>query len=118
MSSEQQMPQNSKSAFTATAWEGGGYGLKISIADRKKYFERSWGHVQLVFPSGEKAEANINKKSFWNDTCRELISADIGRWLIAEKLAPWHKGKPPHVSLTPRGGGIFDVRVTHDYTRS
>jgi hypothetical protein len=111
MSSAQRAPQNSNSTFTATGWKGGAYGLKVSIADRKWHFERSWERVRLVFPSGETVEVNIAKKSFWNDTCRELIGAGIGRWLMAEKLAPWKKGRPPLIKLCPRGDGIFDVSV-------
>jgi hypothetical protein len=40
--------------ISATAWNSGkhhasgaGYGLKISVADRDRYFRREWGTVQL-----------------------------------------------------------------------
>ncbi|MEN6443521.1 MAG: hypothetical protein ABFC71_07210 [Methanoregula sp.] len=43
---------------------------------------------------------NINKKSFWGQTCRELINKKIGSWLIENKLAPWPKHFPPRLILT------------------
>ena len=62
-------------------WETAGYGLKISCADRDRIFRRSQKRVRLILemPGGKPrfAEANINKASFWNGTCREMISKDI-----------------------------------------
>jgi hypothetical protein len=52
---------------------------------------------------------NIDKPSFWTQTCRELIHQRIGVWLIGEGMGHWTKGKPPRVKLLPRGERAFDV---------
>jgi hypothetical protein len=44
--------------------------------------------------------------SFWR-ACTELRSADVGRWLVAHRLAPWPKGAPPHLNLEHLGGASF-----------
>ena len=79
-------------SFLATAWNNGqwhtggaGYGLKVSVADRDRFFWRNWRFVtlQLVVDAGVvDVQANCAKDSFWNGTCRELISRQIGRWFI------------------------------------
>jgi hypothetical protein len=103
----------------ATAWNNGqhsqsgsGYGLKISSQDRNQYFRREWGTVKLrLDATAAPIVVNIDKASFWNDTCRELISADLGRWLLANRFAPWPTGKPPRFTLIPREARIFDIRA-------
>lgn len=104
--------------ISATTWNNGqhhpsgaGYGLKISAADRDRYFRREWGTVQIRIGGAEPIQLNINKPSFWNDTCRELISADLGRWLLANRFAPWPNGRPPRFVLGPREQGVFELRV-------
>jgi hypothetical protein len=100
-----------------TAWNNGqhdksgnGYGLKIPIADRDKYFDRTRGSVKVVVSdSGAEIEVNTNKKSFWSDSCRELISKELGVWLIRRGLAPWPKGSPPQVKVTPLAEGHFRI---------
>lgn len=82
-----------------TAWTSGnsGFGMKISISDRDKYFKRKWGVVKLELPQGNNfihCTPNIDKDSFWNDTCRELIAKEIGGWLKDNGYYPWKKGKP------------------------
>ncbi|MGA0594101.1 hypothetical protein [Enterovirga sp. CN4-39] len=53
---------------------------------------------------------NIDKASFWGGRCRELISAEIGRWLMGAGKAPWPMRKPPTVRFVPRSGeAAFDV---------
>lgn len=94
-----------------TAWNNGnpaptgaGYGLKIGIADRDRYFRREWKTVILVLEEhGTPVEINVAKPSFWGKTCRELISAEVGRWLISNGLAPWRAGRPPKLVLEPQG---------------
>ena len=80
-----------------TAWNNGkqsatgaGYGLKIDAATRDQYFRREWKSVMVFLEDQEKpVKINVGKKSFWNKTCRELINAEVGRWFIKNKLAPW-----------------------------
>ncbi len=101
----------------AVAWNngtyrptGGGYGLKLSAADRDIYIRREWEHVLLFLPGRQDSvRINIDKPSFWNDTCRELISREIGAWLITQGLGRWPKGHPPRIGLRVRGEGAFDV---------
>ncbi len=89
---------------------GAGYGLKLSIEDRDTFFDKNWTTVFVQLPNnGEEIEINIAKPSFWNKTCRELISQDIGIWLRSEDLAPWTKGKPPKFELLPNGDKKFRV---------
>jgi hypothetical protein len=89
-----------------TAWNNGkhlssgaGYGIKLSIQDRDLYFDPKWNSAIVSLPDGNKVEANINKSSFWNGTCRELINKQIGQWFIGSRLAPWQKGSPPKLKL-------------------
>ncbi len=108
--------------FTATAWNNGshrpsgaGYGVKVSVADRDAHFKRQWRTVELHVPDADRPfRVNIDKGSFWNDTCRELISKEIGIWLRNSRLAPWPKGAPPKLRLCPRGVGVFEVRPAGD----
>jgi len=103
--------------FFAVAWNNGayhttgaGYGVKLSAVDRDSHIRREWGHVSL-FLSGrqEPLRVNIDKPSFWNDTCRELINREIGAWLIAQGLGRWPSGGPPRIELRVRSEGAFDV---------
>lgn len=92
-----------------TAWNNGqhhatgaGYGLKIDVRDRDQYFRREWRSVILKLEGEDGTiEVNIAKPSFWNATCRELISAAIGCWLLKNRLAPWPKNRPPKLILEP-----------------
>jgi hypothetical protein len=106
-------------ALILTEWSNGtpsptgsGYGLKFdSRGERDAHFKREWGTVNLYFPNvALPVSVNISKKSFWNDTCRELIKKEIGLWLLNNKMAPWPPGDPPRVQLHSRGGSAFDVR--------
>ena len=100
-----------------TAWNNGthsltgaGYGLKLSVEDRDREFDRDWKEVKVILPNAMKVVVNINKASFWNNTCHEFISKDIGQWLISKGLAPWLKGSPPKFSLVSLGGGLFSLK--------
>ena len=92
-----------------TAWNNGyhhsdsnGYGLRIKIEDRDKFIKRSWGYLFFDLEGKEKPiSLNIQKNSFWNGSCRELISKEIGVWLVKNKFAPWEKGSPPKFNLIP-----------------
>lgn len=104
--------------FFATAWNNGryhasgaGYGLKFATSDRDTYFSREWEDIYLHLAGTEApVRANIAKASFWNDTCREVISKEIGLWLISHRLAPWRVGHPPRLLMEPIGDRGFSVR--------
>ena len=106
----------------AKAWNNGshdpsgnGYGIKIEATDRDSYFNRTWKHVTLHLEGvGGFLDVNIDKPSFWGEICRELISKEIGQWLIKNERAPWPKGEPPKLELSPMVEGQFQVRFVED----
>jgi hypothetical protein len=87
---------------------GAGYGLKIDAEDRNRFFRQNWKNILLSL-EGEMDEvaANVNKKSFWNPECGELISKRVGLWLIKHSKAPWPKGCPPKIRLEPTSENRF-----------
>lgn len=106
-----------------TAWNngsrhssGGGYGLKVSVSDRDRYFKREWKYIILELEGRTSAiKINVDKASFWNGTCGELISAEIGRWLRKTGLAPWTKGNPPKLVMEHIKNNQFSLkRISHD----
>lgn len=102
-----------------TAWKGGagtstgaGFGLKVGRRDRDLHFDRVWASVEVELPVArgfQLVEVNIAKASFWNDTCRERISAEIGRWLIHRGIAPWPHRRPPKLPVEVVGPRRFRV---------
>jgi len=105
-------------SFTVTAWNNGspsktgsGYGLKISINDRDNYFKKSKKSA-ILHLSGKSGTISINtdKPSFWSPICRELISKDVGEWLISNKLGKWSKGNPPKLTLVSLGNNEFRLK--------
>lgn len=78
--------------------DGNGYGIKIGNLDIQKHFKRKWGEINLKL---DKIDIllNIDKDSFWNGKCGELISKKIGIWLIERNLSKWPKGKPYDLCL-------------------
>lgn len=101
-----------------TAWNNGsrsasgaGYGLEVTKKDRDIYFKREWQHILLsLLDNSAPIKVNIDKDSFWNDTCRELIAKEIGMWLLSEKHAPWTKGCPPKFELAHTNSNSFAIR--------
>jgi hypothetical protein len=103
--------------FVVVAWNNGshhrsgaGYGFKMSEGDRDTYLNREWGAVELHLGGAEPARVNIDKASLWGNSCRELISREIGQWLINRGLAPWPNGSPPKFRLVPKGERAFEVQ--------
>ncbi|QBQ54782.1 hypothetical protein [Nitrosococcus wardiae] len=99
-----------------TAWNNGqysatgaGYGVKLSIQDRDREFDRGWKAVTLELENGKSIRVKVAKKSFWSEACRELIHAEIGLWMLAQGLAPWPKGHPPKLQLISTGEAKFKL---------
>lgn len=100
-----------------TAWNNGshhttgsGYGFKVSIVDRDQFFKKEWKYILLeIEGEPEVISVNIDKATFWNDTCHELIHKSIGKWMLKHGLAPWIKGKPPKFILETVEGNRFRV---------
>ena len=77
-----------------------GYGIKISLQDRERYFDRTWQTVILHLSGLENpVEVNVAKPSFWNRTCGELIKKEIGNWYLRGHSPRWTRGNPPTVRL-------------------
>lgn len=100
----------------ATGWSNGspsptgaGYGLKIGVEERDRHFDRGWSEVSVELPSGESTFVPLSE-SFWQ-RCSELRSASIGRWLLAEGLAPWPPGQPPQLELKHLGGSRYRLEA-------
>lgn len=107
---------NSSAGISASAWSNGapgsngsGYGLKVTPQTRDAHFDQSWQSVTLSLPTGTQVEAPITP-SFWNK-CTEIRHADIGKWFVAQGLAPWPKGEPPGFDLRVLGPARFEVRA-------
>jgi hypothetical protein len=103
------------SEIIGVAWRGGTYGIKIpERAVRFQNFDRRWGTVTLLLQGHERpVEVNIDKESFWDGDCGELIATEIGRWMASKGLAPWPRGNPPHFRLRPISPGVFEVSPIH-----
>ena len=102
-----------------TAWNNGshhsngaGYGFKVRTEDRDKHFDRTWENVEVELPNGDVVEAKIEKDSFWNTKCRELINKEFGKWLIHKSFAPWENGKPPNFELVHVANNRFRLSDT------
>jgi len=104
---------------TWTAWKNGKhgqpgtmYGFTVDTVDRAGRFHRSWGTVFIELPSSPHsvvAEADVDKDSFWDGSCRHLISNEIGSWMIQRGHAPWSKGSPPRFTVRVVGPRRFEV---------
>jgi hypothetical protein len=106
-------------AFIAKTWNNGdynpsgaGYGIKISFEDRDRFFNRDW-QTAIFHLNGydHPVEVNVAKASFWNPTCRELISQHIGIWLQRNNRATWDYGQPHRVRMTVVGEREFKVEL-------
>ena len=99
-----------------TAWNNGkhhktgaGYGFKLNAVDRDREIDKKWKFIVVQLPNGKLVEANIDKPSFWSETCREIINKEFGEWLISNGLAPWPKGSPPQFQLTLLSANQFKL---------
>ncbi|MCX5886413.1 MAG: hypothetical protein NT096_10975 [Proteobacteria bacterium] len=105
--------------MVVTAWNNGrhnesgsGYGIKISVADRDQHFQKNWKTILLRIDDQKKEiKINTNKKSFWGNTCRELIHKQIGLWFRQTKMAPWPKGTPPSLKLIHVSNNHFMLKT-------
>jgi hypothetical protein len=88
----------------ATGWKGGTYGIRVGKENAKRYFDRSWNTIQVDI-DGRVHQFPLNE-TFWT-TCPEFRGAEIGVWLCATGLAPWPRGHPPQVLLSPLGSNRF-----------
>jgi hypothetical protein len=99
-----------------TAWSNGrplrtgaGYGIRLSVGDRDRFFDPDWSDVSVDVADGEPVLVPLSS-SFWR-SCPELRSAAIGQWLLRNALAPWPRGAPPTLVLSPAGTRRFHLRL-------
>lgn len=100
-----------------TAWKNGTasasstsaeYGVRLDADDRDRYFRRDWETIELELQGyAQVVKVDVAEPSFWNGGCRELIHAEIGRWLVDNGLSSWDLGKPPKLALKFIGGSRF-----------
>ena len=76
---------------------GAGYGVVMSEGVRDQLFDPGWRSVRVSLGGDETVEISLSP-SFWG-SCRELRGVPIGRWLLRNQLAPWPKGRPPHLVI-------------------
>ena len=100
----------------ATAWhnggqptDAGGYGIKLHAADRDRHFDKEWDEIVLELEGGSEVTVTLSP-SFWR-SCSELRSAEIGCWLLDRGVAPWQRGNPPTMAITPVDGNRFSARL-------
>lgn len=107
--------------FIARTWNNGshhpsgaGYGLKIRLQDREQFFNRNWQTVILHLDGHERpVEVNVAKASFWNRSCGELISREIGIWLQRNNRNRWPNRQPHEVRFTVVGERAFRVEFVN-----
>ena len=106
--------------FVGSAWNNGshsmsgaGYGIKLKPRDRDICFRKPEVFLRLE-GQADDVPINTGKPSFWNNTCRKLISKVIGFWLIRNGQAPWTKGYPPKLHLKPTGKWAFKVTILQE----
>src|SRR5437899_6696560 len=93
----------------ASGWksgEGGTYGIRVGKENAKKFFDPAWSTIEVEIDGSTHGFALSD--TFWT-TCPEFRGAEIGAWLLATGLAPWPRGKPPHLELMPLGGNRFKL---------
>ena len=95
-----------------TTYKAAEYGFKIKVADRDKFFSRNWKNIVLKLPIRNgfiEAVCNIEKPSFWNDKCHEVIKKEIGLWLMENEYAKWSKRKPFKFEVKHIRDNVFEL---------
>ncbi len=96
--------------MVVTGWKGAPLGLRMRRADRDKLLQREWKHLVLELEGRPTPiKVNIDKPSFWDGVCYELVKKEIGEWLISNGLAPWPKRHPPRLRMEHISGNRFFV---------
>ena len=100
--------------MTFTAWTNGdkGFGFKISAEERDISFSKEIHFADILLPQNGSfvtVTCNTNKSSFWNKTCKELISSKIGTWLKENNYYPWPDGNPPKFEAEKVNPNTFKI---------
>ncbi len=98
----------------ASAWNNGnpdynsgaGLGLHIFTNYEKNIFGKKFETIDLYY-NGELIAKDVNVT---DKNCPELISSEIGKWLIDNGWHDWPDGKPYKFKLSQRGNtNEFDI---------
>lgn len=101
----------------ATAWkntasevEGGIYGIRVGLVNRREHFpDETWEEVELRIDGRFHTFRLLD--GFWRK-CPEIRDDDaetIRNWLRRHHSLTWEPGNPPHVRLMPLGGRQFEL---------
>ena len=91
---------------------GNGYGIRIGAKNRDEHFKRQWKTVSLELEGEpESIDVNIDKPSFWDTSCLEIISVKIGKWLIKNRRGKWPRGLPPRIVMNHIGSNRFHLQL-------
>lgn len=94
---------------TSNIKTGSGYGIRIKLKDRNRYFSRDWNSVKIKIDSDKDFDVNLSK-AFWGK-CPELRSKWIGKWMLKQGFVPWPKFKPPKLKLEPIGDRTYKLSL-------
>jgi hypothetical protein len=95
---------------------GAGYGIRIPIILRDRYFNKKYSFIILELEDySEVIHVNIAKKSFWDSTCRELIHKEIGKWMIKHQIDSWDQGSPFNLKMEWKSENKFKLFKYVDY---
>lgn len=87
-----------------SAWYGGTYGIRVGIDNARRFFDKSWAHIEVEI-EGVFYRFNLSQ-TFWS-TCPEFRGGPIPNWLKSQGLVPWPRGNPPKFELNPLGNNRF-----------
>jgi hypothetical protein len=95
--------------MNASAWSNGAglYGIRVGVANRDAYFNRSWTEIAVELDGLWHMFAVTG--GFWND-CPEFRDRDgiISSWLVKHYGSlDWPTGHPWEVVLMPLSGNGF-----------
>jgi hypothetical protein len=101
-----------RARLVVSGWKSGTFllrrpvalGIRVGRKNAAQFFEKDWGGV-FIEMDGLTIPIRITR-TFWS-SCPELRNSAIGAWMKKRGLAPWMKGKPPQMRLTPTGGNRF-----------
>lgn len=100
--------------MTFTAWtnSSGSFGFKVlSTEERNLNFSKENSSVNILLPDNNtyiKVVCNTAKKTFWNNTCKELIKKQIGVWFKNNHYYPWN-GHPPKFEVERINSDTYKV---------
>jgi hypothetical protein len=97
--------------MNATGWQSSGgitLGVRVGVANAKEHFDSSWSSIEVEI-DGELFTFPLSK-AFWRK-CPEFRGAPVTAWMRRHGLAPWPRGQPPEVVLTPLGRNRFKLSL-------